>query len=117
MDSGGAGRQDVEYRVVAPDGSVRWVSVRAQTYFAGEASRRQAVRIIGTMQDVTKRRMAEEELRRRADELSRFNRAMVDRELRMIDLKKEVNELCARLNQGKRYPLAFEKTHETDNDP
>jgi CheY-like chemotaxis protein len=33
----------------------------------------------------------------------------VGRELRMIKLKKEINELCDRLGQPPRYPLEFEK--------
>jgi len=45
------------------------------------------------------------ELRQMNAELSRFNRAAVDRELRMIELKKEVNSLCAAAGQPDRYPL------------
>jgi predicted nucleic acid-binding Zn-ribbon protein len=45
------------------------------------------------------------ELRASNAELTRFNEAMVGRELRMIELKHEVNELCARLGQPRRYGL------------
>lgn len=45
-----------------------------------------------------------ERLRASNEELALFNAAMVDRELRMIELKKEVNELCQRLGQPWRYP-------------
>jgi two-component system CheB/CheR fusion protein len=62
------------------------------------------------IRDITERRRAEEEVLRRAeelrvknDELVHFNRAAVDRELRMIELKKQVNELCAKLGQEPRY--------------
>jgi PAS domain S-box-containing protein len=54
--------------------------------------------------EVEERTKAAEELRISNRELERFNRAMVDRELRMIELKKEVNELCARASQPPRYP-------------
>jgi PAS domain S-box-containing protein len=60
--------------------------------------------------DLTERRRAEEELRRRtgelektAEELGRFNRAMVGRENRMIELKAEINALCAELGRPPRY--------------
>jgi PAS domain S-box-containing protein len=71
--------------------------------------------------DITERKQAEAELRQHREhlqelvkertaalsatneELARFNRAMVGRELRMIELKQEVNELCARLGQPPRY--------------
>ena len=52
------------------------------------------------MLDVTERKRAEDEIRRRAEELraaneepERFNRAMVGRELHVLELKREVNEL------------------------
>ncbi|MGC2062429.1 MAG: CheR family methyltransferase [Thermodesulfovibrionales bacterium] len=48
--------------------------------------------------NITVRKKAEDEVRQHVEELERFNRAMVGRELRMIELKKEVNEL--RLQAG-----------------
>jgi PAS domain S-box-containing protein len=59
--------------------------------------------------DITERRQAEEELRRSNEELNRFNRAMVGREARMIELKKEVNDLCEQAGQAPRYSLDFEE--------
>ena len=50
--------------------------------------------------------MLNEELRSTNTELAAFNHAMVERELRMIELKKEVNTLCAKTGQKKRYPEA-----------
>jgi len=47
-------------------------------------------------------------LRENAEDLARFNRAAVGREVRMIDLKKEINELCATAGQPPRYALEFE---------
>lgn len=46
-----------------------------------------------------------EELNRHAAELARLNRAAVGRELRMIELKQEVNELRRRLGEDRVYPL------------
>jgi PAS domain S-box-containing protein len=57
------------------------------------------------MRDLTERKRIQEALREQMDELSRFNVAAVGRETRMIDLKKEVNELHARLGEGPRYQL------------
>jgi hypothetical protein len=50
-----------------------------------------------------------EELRKNNEELTRFNSASVGRELRMIELKKEVNEFCEKAGAPLRYPLAFEE--------
>jgi PAS domain S-box-containing protein len=55
--------------------------------------------------DITERKRAEESLRESNKELTRFNRAAVGRELRMIELKKEINALCARAGEMPRYPL------------
>jgi PAS domain S-box-containing protein len=63
---------------------------------------------IAIKQDITERRQAEEALRATNEELARFNRTMVNRELRMVGLKKQVNELCAQVGQPPRYPLEFE---------
>ncbi|MDN5941789.1 MAG: PAS domain-containing protein [Nitrospira sp.] len=76
--------------------------------------------ILLAIEDVTEGRQAEESLRRShaelesyAEELSRFNRAAVGRELRMIELKKEINELCGQQGQAERYSLEFEKESES----
>lgn len=41
--------------------------------------------------------------------MERLSRAMVGRELRTIELKKQVNGLCVQADQPPRYPLDFEK--------
>jgi DNA-binding response OmpR family regulator len=48
------------------------------------------------------------ELTEHANELERFNRVMIGREERMIELKREVNELCRRVGEPPRYPLEFD---------
>jgi PAS domain S-box-containing protein len=69
----------------------------------------QMTSVMSLVLDITERRRAEEEVRRSLDELTRFNRAMVGRELRMIGLKKQINELRGKLDQPPLYPLDFEK--------
>jgi len=70
----------------------------------------------GTVQDITARKRAEEALRQKAealrasnDELEQFNRAMVGRELRMIELKQEINELCGRLGEPPRHETSTDR--------
>jgi HAMP domain-containing protein len=65
--------------------------------------------------EVGERRKAEEQIQRYAEELrtsneelAAFNRAMVGRELRMIELKKEVNDLCALAGHPPRHALEFD---------
>lgn len=76
-------------------------------------------RVIGASQvarDVTERKQAEAalkqahaELESHMEELTRFNDMAVGRELRMIELKQEVNEFCRRQGGAARYPLDYEQ--------
>lgn len=54
--------------------------------------------------DITDRKLAEEELIKRTDELKIFNETMVAREMRIIEMKEEVNHLCEKLGQKPVYP-------------
>ena len=48
-----------------------------------------------------------QELQESMTKLERFNRLAVDRELKMIELKKEVNRLCEQLGEKQPYNLSF----------
>jgi two-component system CheB/CheR fusion protein len=65
--------------------------------------------IVLTFIDITERRRAVAVLEQQTEELLRFNQAMVGREERMVELKKEINELCQRLNEPKRYLTEFDE--------
>lgn len=63
----------------------------------------------GRLEDIIKERTANlqkeiEQLRKRIKELESFNRTMVGREMRIIEMKNEVNELCKKLGIEPRYP-------------
>jgi hypothetical protein len=49
------------------------------------------------------------------DELARFNRTAVGREIRMIELKKEINALNQEQGAPAPYPLDFEQEGENPN--
>ena len=61
----------------------------------------------GLLRDISARKAAEEVLRRQNEELDRFNRAAVGRELDVIELKRRVNALARELGREPPYPLAF----------
>ena len=67
----------------------------------------QGERFIVLSRDITSRHAAEAELRQRNQELERFNRAAVERELRMVALKREVNALALAAGQPAPYDLGF----------
>jgi signal transduction histidine kinase len=58
-----AGRHAFEYRVTAPGGGVRWLSTAAQTSYEAEGEGRHVSMVVGTSLDVTRPRLAEEQLR------------------------------------------------------
>ncbi len=48
-----------EHRIVRPDGSVRWLAVRARVHFSGEKADRYPTQVVGTTKDITVRKLAE----------------------------------------------------------
>ena len=53
------GRYEVDFRVVWPDGAVRWIASRGQVYFA-ESGERVPTRFVGITRDFTKEKKAQE---------------------------------------------------------
>jgi PAS domain S-box-containing protein len=60
---------------------------------------------IESLRDTTKRKHLEEEMRRNLEELERFNKLAIGREIKMIRLKQEVNELMIQLGEVERYKI------------
>jgi PAS domain S-box-containing protein len=97
----------VQKRYVRKDGKIVWGEVHINLIRNSEGK---PMYFLPVIQDITKRKQAEEELRQKMeelrasnDELEQFNRGMVGRELRMIELKEEINELCRRLGEPLRH--------------
>jgi len=95
------------------DGSPFWANVTI-TAIRGDNGRIRGFSKI--VRDLTELKRADddikrhaEELRARNEDLTRLNLIMEGRELRMIELKKEVNELRNRVGEPPSYPLDFEK--------
>lgn len=65
--------------------------------------------LCGIARDVTEQKRMDDELKKSMAELERFNRLAVGRELKMIELKNEVNRLCERLGEEPRYRIASVK--------
>jgi PAS domain S-box-containing protein len=59
----------------------------------------------GSVEDVTDRKKAEEELQKKIYELQRFHNLTVGRELTMIELKKEINALLVKTGQPEKYRI------------
>jgi signal transduction histidine kinase/CheY-like chemotaxis protein len=110
----------LEHRVRRVDGGWGWASNRAIPLLDAQGD---ITEWFGAASDITARKKTEEQLRERehailqahealkarTEELARFNRAAIGRELRIIDLKRENNELRERSGESALYPLKFEE--------
>lgn len=103
------GKQSCEVTLTSEGDSPFFAQIEAIALGSGQECRMAVI-------DISTRRSVEEHIQRYNeelqtinDELTRFNNASVERELRMIELKQEINELCAQSGQPSRYPLDFEK--------
>jgi PAS domain S-box-containing protein len=56
-------------------------------------------------QDITERKNMEEELTQNVEELERFRKLAIGREIKMIQLKEEINELLDQSGQGEKYKI------------
>jgi|GEM_PF-1207483 len=56
--------------------------------------------------DITERKQIEEELKERMEELERFNLITINRELKMIELKEEINALLIQTGGEEKYKVA-----------
>jgi PAS domain S-box-containing protein len=70
MDPGGTGRYHVEHRILRGDGEVRWIGVQGRAIFDERVLGRRAVRILGTVRDVTERRRTLEAMQESRDLLN-----------------------------------------------
>jgi len=67
---------------------------------------------LGIATDLTDRKSAEEKLRATLLELERLNRVMMNREVRVLELKREINEMCLAVGQPPAYASAQENPSE-----
>jgi len=56
-------------------------------------------------QDITERRHMENEMKRNVEELEQFSKVAIGREIKMIQLKQEVNEILRQLGQVEKYKI------------
>lgn len=92
----------VEYRIVHSSGEIIWVLEKGKGIFDNEGNLRF---LEGFITDITLNKTAEIQIREKSDELERANKLMIGRELKMVELKKEINELLAELGRERKYTV------------
>jgi PAS domain S-box-containing protein len=65
-----SGKLQIEYRILRPDGGVRWISSRGKMLFEFTDGEMKAARLLGTILDITERRQNEEARKLLAHELN-----------------------------------------------
>ncbi len=100
----GAVERADEDQFTRADGSVQWLRWEVQPWKLASGA---IGGIIIFSEDITARKQAVEALQASNEELTRFNRAAVGRELRMVELKREINALSAAAGQPPPFDLKF----------
>jgi PAS domain S-box-containing protein len=89
--------------VIQPAGkTLVWLTVNG---FPAYDDRGEISEVIISFIDITERKKAEDELLKKIDELLLFQRLTVGRELKMIELKKEINELLKGSGKNEKYRI------------
>jgi len=79
-------RSNMEYRVITKNGEIRWVSHSWSPILSENNLLKYIVSII---RNITESKLTEQKLKVKIDELERYKNVTVNREVKMIDLKKE----------------------------
>lgn len=94
--------RQLEHRILYADGGTGVITVR---FFIVKDAGGRTVKTYGVNQDISTRIKAEAVLRERVEELRRWHEVTLGRELRILELKQEVNDLLQRAGQPVKYSL------------
>jgi len=100
-DAGPESAARTDFRFLRSDGSYRWVACRTRTHRDADGN---PVALLGGLVDIEARKQAEALKLDRMESLERFRRLTVGRELKMIELKKEIKNLKRLLTAGGNNP-------------
>lgn len=92
--------QTIETQLRKKDGSFLWVSIKCQIITENEFTY-----IEGSFIDINSQKIQEHESQKRKKDLKWYQEVAISRELRMVELKKEINELLSKLGMEKKYPF------------
>ncbi|MBN2702659.1 MAG: PAS domain S-box protein [Pontiellaceae bacterium] len=93
-------------RYVHPDEKAGWREISTVPL---RNTKGQAVGVLGIWNDITERKNAEDKLQETLKTLERFNQLMRKREIRTLELKAEVNHLCAELEWPQKYRTTIDR--------
>lgn len=94
--------QTCEIRVKKKNRSICWMLITCSIVESNEATGK--IQFRSTMNDISKQKRDEEVLQTTVHELNQFNRFLVSRETRTMELKKEINKMHHRLGEEDELP-------------
>lgn len=97
----GSKGSNLEYRILTKDGKTKWVS---HSWSPLVTENHELKCIVSVVRDVTESKNAELILKQKIEELEKYKNVTVNREVKMVELKNEINELYKQLNQKPKYP-------------
>jgi len=90
--------------------------VHAQTFMIKDSLSNKPLYFANVSLDITDRKKTEGKLKQKLNELETFHEVAVDREIKMINLEKEVNTLCKKLGENPRYDTnLYDKMNDTES--
>ena len=90
----------LEHRIIYADGKIGHIKV---LFSIIKDNQGRTVKSYGVNQNITERKKAEIAMQEKNQESEKFNSFAIDRELKMIELKKEINELMKRVGEKPKY--------------
>lgn len=90
-----------DYRIILPTGEIRTIRAVGRTIY----DEMKPLRMVGLCIDVTERKNNETELQQKILELEKFNEMTAGREIVMIELKKEINQLLKDAGRDEKYVI------------
>ncbi|MBU1963743.1 PAS domain S-box protein [Patescibacteria group bacterium] len=93
----GKSTPELDLKIRCKNGQIKYIHISASQ----ELENNKVVGFVNIIRDITEKRIAEKALQEKMDELERTNKAMVGREIKMIELKNKIKDLESRLaNRG-----------------
>jgi PAS domain S-box-containing protein len=89
-----------EYRILTKQGEIKWISHSWSPIYSGNHELKY---IVSIARDITESKIFEQNLKEKIEELERYKNVTVDREIKMIELKNEINELGKQLKLKPKY--------------